>query len=78
MLEDATRERQMSVAQGAASRTNPQWCGASLSQTWAVARLGAMQGRISEKNFDRVDAIVYELISETLSPQELACITGKA
>jgi hypothetical protein len=39
LVEDAQRERQMSVAKGAHARTDPAWCGASLVEVWANARL---------------------------------------
>jgi hypothetical protein len=74
VLQQAMQERHMAVAQGASSRTDPAWCRAALVETWAGARYGATSGRISKKNFDRVDAIMYDLITETLSPDELAGI----
>jgi hypothetical protein len=50
VLQQATHDRQMAVAQGASSRTDPPaWCRAVLVETWAGARHGAIWGRISER-----------------------------
>jgi hypothetical protein len=76
VFQQATHERQMAVAQGASSRTDPAWCTATLVETWAGARHGAIWGRISKSNYDKVDAIMYDLIMETLAPDELASLIG--
>jgi len=72
VFSEATRERQMAVAHGASTITDTAWCAPALVETWAGARLGAIQRRISRKAFDRVDAAMFDLIMQTLSPQELA------
>ncbi len=71
VLIEAIRERQMAVAHGARGFDEPSWCTPALVETWAGAFYGSLQGRISQKAFDRVDTVFCNLIAETLTPEEM-------
>lgn len=71
ILAEAMRARQMSVANGASTFKDPQWCSWSLVETWAGARLAAITKRISKTSHDQVGKILYGLMSDTLSPEGL-------
>ena len=47
---------------------------ASLLEHWAQAKVGAMEGHISEKVFIQIDNEIWSLIGATLKPQEVDAI----
>jgi TIR domain len=71
VAEDAQRDRQNAVSFGARSFSDPKWCAPALVEQWAHAWLAMKQGRISRHQFDRIDATLWEVINEALSPEEL-------
>jgi hypothetical protein len=71
VAEEAQRERQSAVSYGARSFSDPRWCAPALVEQWAHAWLAMRQGRISRARFDSIDAKLWEVMNEALSPEEI-------
>jgi len=76
VAKQATAERHIALDRGANSSKNSAWNLASLVESWAFARLAFIQGRVSAKAFDDIDAILWDFISDNLNPHEIAKICG--
>ena len=72
VAQQAQRDRHTALAQGASSKADPAWCAASLVELWANAKIGAELNKISVKNYERIDAAVFNFVMSTLGPEEVA------
>jgi hypothetical protein len=76
IAERAKADRHAALASGASTFSDPDWCGASLVEVWATARLYAAERTISEAAFEMIDKAVWTFISRTLTPEEMDGLIG--
>ena len=60
------------LASGASSSADYAWHAAALCGSWADAQLASLEGRISAKAIDKVDATIWAFVSSVLTPSEIA------
>ncbi len=72
----ATEDRHMALKRGANSNADPAWNAAALVESWALAYLAQLQGRVSVKIFKSIDAVLWGFISDNLPPEQIAKILG--
>lgn len=78
IAEEATRQRQQAVSFGVLSFSDPKWCAPALVEQWATAWIAMKQGRISRARFERIDAILWELMNEVLTPEAILKATHQS
>ena len=49
---------------------------ASLVESRVGARLAATQGKISIRAFERIDAVIWQFIADTIDPAEIQTLLG--
>jgi len=49
---------------------------ASLVESWVGARLAATQRKISIRAFERIDAVIWQFIADTIDPAEIQALLG--
>jgi hypothetical protein len=54
-----------------ARRSDPARVAASLVEGWVEARLAATQRKISIRTYERIDAVIWEFIADTIDPAEI-------
>jgi hypothetical protein len=58
-----------------ARRSDPTRVAASLVEGWVGARLAATQRKISIRTYERIDAVIWEFIADTIDSAEIrACL----
>jgi hypothetical protein len=50
--------------------------GASLVESWVRARLAATQRKISMRAYERIDAMIWQFIADTIDPAEIQALLG--
>lgn len=70
LLTKAVSDRHQAMAQGTNSFLDPRWLLAALTETWACARAGSLNGKISTSAFRKVDREFGRFIIEMLGPDE--------
>jgi hypothetical protein len=61
-----------------ARRSDPASVAASLVEGWVRARLAATQRKISMRAYERIDAVIWEFIADTIDPAEIReCLEEK-
>lgn len=76
VLRQAVADRHTALARGAGSYADPAWNAASLVESWSGARLGSLNGRVSQRAFERVDREIWRFVNGTLNLVEIAQAAG--
>jgi hypothetical protein len=71
MLTKAEKDLQVAACECAGSYVDPPWLLADLSETWAKARIAALEGRLSASAFRKVDAVYGRFLAQELKPGEI-------
>jgi len=67
----AKKDIHAALGMGANTFSDPSWCTASIIEAYILSRLNALQHRLSFRDFDKIDSIVFEFIVDTLGPEEV-------
>ena len=59
-----------------ARRSDPARMAASLVESWLGARLAATQRKISMRAYEKVDAVIWQFIADTIDPAEIQALLG--
>ena len=59
-----------------ARRSDPARMAASLVESWVGARLAATQRKISMRAYERIDAVIWQFIADTIDPAEIQILLG--
>src|SRR5690349_25078636 len=65
------------VAGYKARRSDPAGMAASLVESWVRARLAATQRKISMRAYERIDAVIWQFIADTIDPGEIQALLGE-
>jgi hypothetical protein len=66
----AVQHRHETVSLGARSRSDPTWAAASLTESWATAKVGAAQQKLSPALAEKIERELKTLIDRALSEAE--------
>jgi len=75
VLRQATADKR-AVGGHNARRSDPARMAASLVESWVGARLAATQRKISIRAFERIDAVIWQFIADTIDPAEIQALLG--
>jgi len=75
VLRQATADKR-AVGKRMAQRSDPARMAASLVESWVGARLAATQRKISIRAFERIDAVIWQFIADTIDPAEIQALLG--
>jgi hypothetical protein len=75
VLRQATAEKR-AVGRHKAPRSDPARMAASLVECWVGARLAATQRKISLRAYERIDAVIWQFIADTIDPAEIQALLG--
>jgi hypothetical protein len=75
VLRQATADKR-AVGGYKARRSNPAGMAASLVESWVRARLAASQRKISMRAYERIDAVIWQFIADTIDPAEIQALLG--
>jgi len=64
------------VGRHKARLSDPARTAASLVESWVGARLAATQRKISMRAYDRIDAVIWQFIADTIDPAEIQALLG--
>jgi|SRR5215813_10406230 len=75
VLRQATADKR-AVGRHKARLSDPVRTAASLVESWVGARLAATQRKISMRAYDRIDAVIWQFIADTIDPAEIQALLG--
>jgi hypothetical protein len=75
VLRQATADKR-AVGGHKARRSDPARIAASLVESWVGARLAATQRKISMRAYERIDAVIWQFIADTIDPAEIQALLG--
>jgi hypothetical protein len=75
VLRQATADKR-AVRGHKAQRSDPARMAASLVESWVGARLAATQRKISMRAYERIDAVIWQFIADTIDPAEIQALLG--
>jgi hypothetical protein len=75
VLRQATADKR-AVAGYKARRSDPAGMAASLVESWVRARLAATERKISMRAYERIDAVIWQFIADTIEPGEIQALLG--
>jgi hypothetical protein len=73
VLRQATADKR-AVGGHKARRSDPARMAASLVESWVGARLAATQRKISMRAYERIDAVIWQFIADTIDPAEIQAL----
>jgi hypothetical protein len=76
LLIQSTKDRHVAVGKGNGTFSDPAWLLASLSEAYASARLGSLNGKISLRNFRKIDAMLVGFLIDTIGPAEIRAMAS--
>ena len=74
VLRQATADKR--AVGGHKARPDPARMAASLVESWVGARLAATQRRISMRAYERIDAVIWQFVADTIDPAEIQALLG--
>src|SRR5262245_6365325 len=75
VLRQATADKR-AVGRHKARRSDPDMMAASLVESWVAARLAATHRKISMRAYERIDAVIWQFIADTIDPAEIRALLG--
>jgi len=73
VLRQATADKR-AVGRRKARCSDPARMAASLVESWVGARLAATQRKISMRAYERIDAVIWQFIADTIDPAEIQAL----
>jgi hypothetical protein len=75
VLRQATADKR-TAGRHSAQRSDPARMAASMLESWVAARLAATQRKISMRAYERIDAVIWQFIADTIDPAEIRAMLG--
>jgi hypothetical protein len=75
VLRQATADKR-AAGRRSTQRSDTARMAASMLESWVAARLAATQRKISMRAYEKIDAVIWQFIADTIDPAEIRTMLG--